>query len=64
MKKFYILFLLLPFQVFSQISLNWTDTLVVNRFTPNAFTRPKIALTKNNVPVVMWGRKPNQRVFV
>ncbi|HET6245948.1 MAG TPA: T9SS type A sorting domain-containing protein [Bacteroidia bacterium] len=64
MKKFYILFLLLPFQVFSQISLDWTDTLVVNRFTPNAFTRPKIALTKNNVPVVMWGRKPNQRVFV
>jgi hypothetical protein len=45
-------------------TVTWSDPIVVNEDTKLGYTRPKIALTKNNVPVVMWGRSPNQEVFV
>jgi hypothetical protein len=64
MKYFCLFLLVFPYLSIAQVTLNWSDTMVVNRFNANAHTRPKIALTENEVPVVMWGQIPNQRVFV
>jgi hypothetical protein len=48
----------------SQSNLVWSNVDTVIKDLAFGNTRPKIALTRNNVPVVMWGRGLNKEVFV
>ncbi|MBO6515105.1 MAG: T9SS type A sorting domain-containing protein [Bacteroidia bacterium] len=45
-------------------TINWDAPVVVNSEINMGNTRPKIALTKDNIPIVMWGRAPNREVYV
>ncbi len=47
-----------------QSTLVWNNTDTVIKDLAYGNTRPKIALTGNNVPLVMWGRSINKEVFV
>ncbi|MDQ3108477.1 MAG: T9SS type A sorting domain-containing protein [Bacteroidota bacterium] len=41
-------------QAFSQ-TLNWSNEIIVANGTTYGYTRPRIAVTSGNIPVVMWG---------
>lgn len=64
MKYLVLLIFLIPFSVFSQNTLTWSDTVTVNKALVMGYTRPKIVLTQNDVPVIMWGKASNQGVYV
>ncbi|MDQ3192542.1 MAG: T9SS type A sorting domain-containing protein [Bacteroidota bacterium] len=63
MKLFYLFFILLPLQAFSQLGLIWTDTIVANKDLAFGNTRPRIVLANNDVPVISWGKATNQGVY-
>lgn len=44
--------------------ITWDAPIIVNSNIDLGNTRPKIALTKGGVPVVMWGRATNREVYV
>jgi hypothetical protein len=67
MKKITIsLTLLLVFGAVSQVvgQINWSDQVVVNENTDLGFSRPKIVLSSEGTPVVMWSRVGNREVFI
>lgn len=47
-------FSLLAIEVFSQ-SLTWGNEIIVANGNTYGYTRPRIAVTTGNIPVVMWG---------
>jgi hypothetical protein len=50
--------------MFGQIQFTWSSQMVVNENTNLGYARPKIALTSDNTPVVMWSRRSNKEVYV
>lgn len=63
MKKIILIILLTPLGLFAQLNLEWSDQLVVNANTAYGYARPKIALTSENKPIVMWSRRINKEVY-
>lgn len=64
MKKLIILLVLMPLGLFAQLALEWSDQLEVNSNMAYGYARPKIALTSNNTPIVMWSRRSNKEVYI
>ncbi len=62
MRKILLFLTLLPNLVSAQ-TLKWDDPIVVNSDINLGYTRPKIALTKDNVPLIMWGKANNKGVY-
>ena len=64
MKKLIVLAVLLPLGLFAQLDLEWSDQLEVNSNMAYGYARPKIALTSNGTPIVMWSRRSNREVYI
>lgn len=63
MKKLIIILILAPLGLMGQIKLNWSNEIEVNADRTLGYARPKIALTSNNIPVVMWAKRYNLEVY-
>ncbi|MFT5512762.1 MAG: hypothetical protein ACI8SE_001160 [Bacteroidia bacterium] len=63
MKYLLIILYFLPFISQAQ-SVKWDDPIVVNDNNTIGNTRPKVAVTKDGNPLVMWGKATNQGVYV
>lgn len=55
---------ILPTRSSAQIDITWSDEIEVNGNFDYGFSRPKLALTSNGDPVVMWGKRNNLDVYV
>jgi len=55
--------MLTPLGLLSQVTLEWSDQIEVNSNLLYGYARPKIALTSENKPIVMWSRRSNREVY-
>ena len=55
---------LLPGMMFGQVNKSASNIVIVNDDVTLGYTRPRITVVENNIPVVIWANKNDYNLYV